>query len=158
MRQTVAAPESQTITNIGYGGHLAVGDVSGDGIADVIVASQNWTFSGLATAGGVFVHRGTGNDRLLIQATASILISSSPLSGAEFGAHVVAGNLVGDPTGQSDVLALDYWTGPETTGEVFAGPIATSGSPSTPGLQLTLRPGLFARLGHPWRGHRRSEQ
>ena len=64
LRQTVAAPESQTNTNFGYPGHLAVGDVSGDGIADVIVASQNWTVSGLATAGGVFVHRGTGTDPL----------------------------------------------------------------------------------------------
>ena len=142
LRQTVAAPESQTNANFGYGGHLAVGDVSGDGIADVIVASQNWTVSGLTTAGGVFVHRGTGTDPLLVQASAWILLAPSPHSGDEFGAHVATGNLDGDPDGQSDVLALDYWTGPETTGEVFAGPILSSASPSTSGLQLTLRPGL----------------
>ena len=142
LRQTVAAPESQTNTNFGYAGHLAVGDVSGDGIADVVVASQNWTVSGLAAAGGVFVHRGTGTDPTV--PAGRRIDSDRPLTTLRRRVRRTRGDGKSRrrPTGQSDVLTLDYWTGPETTGEVFAGPIATSAAPSTPGLQLTLRPGL----------------
>jgi hypothetical protein len=139
--QTVATPGVQTGTDFAYATHLAVADVSGDGFADVIASAQKWPVDGLAGAGAVFVHLGTGVATSPLHPTPRILTSAAPAAGDEFGAHVAAGRLTGLPDGQVDLLAIDYWTAPATGAEVFPGPVVSSGQTSLPALQFTATPG-----------------
>lgn len=142
----VAAPETQVKTDSGYGGDVAVGDVTGDGLADVMVAAPHWKVGDAAEAGAVFLHVATGGPGVLAS-TPVILSGPSPATFDHFASRVAVANLDGDPSGQVDALALDHWDSSEITGDVFVGPLLASGQTTSPSLRIAPRPGLTTGWG-----------
>jgi hypothetical protein len=144
--QTVVPPQLQTAADVNYGFTLAAGDLTGDGLEDVAASASEWASSGVPGSGAVFVHIAVGGSAPL-QATPLVIESPAPAVDDEFGGRVAIADVTGDVSGQQDLLALDYWTGLETTGDVFAGPILAAGQPPVAILRLTTRPGYTTGWG-----------
>jgi hypothetical protein len=144
---SVAAPETQVKTDSFYGTYIEVGDLTGDGLADVIVAAPHWKVGDAAEAGAVFLHIATGGPGVLAS-TPVILTGPSPAPFDHFAGRVAVGNLDGDPSGQVDALALDAWDSSEITGDVFVGPLLASGQTTSPSLRVAPRPGLTTGWGN----------
>lgn len=77
-----------------FGWSLAAGDVTGDGIDDVVVGAENVRVGGRRQAGEVFLFAGSRSFSGTL--TASFL-SPAPQEGGAFGHSVAVGNLNGDP-------------------------------------------------------------
>jgi hypothetical protein len=144
--QTVVPPQLQNTEDLNYGLNLATGDVTGDGFEDVAVSVSAWPSSGLANSGAVFLHPGTSGAQPVQQAPI-VIESPAPAVDDEFGGQVAIADVTGDASGQADLLALDYWTGFETTGDVFAGPLLAAAQPPIATLRLTTRPGYTTGWG-----------
>jgi len=116
-----------------FGYSLALGDVTGDARADVIVGLPQRTVNGHSGAGAVFVFESTSTG---ISRTAKVLVSS--VSGVSwFGSQVVAGHVQGAKP--ADVVASTRWGTASTGGEVFASPV-TNGQVGS--LRFTPRGGF----------------
>jgi len=82
-----------------FGWALAVGDVNGDGWADVLVGAENVRIGGRDQAGRAFLYEGGPS---LFPGTPRELQSPTPQEGAAFGSAVAIGDVTGD--GMGDVL------------------------------------------------------
>jgi hypothetical protein len=140
--QTVAPASTQISTNLGYGSHVRIGDVNGDGRGDLVVGVPKWVEGGVTEAGAVFVHLSTGSRPTMVQVAPIVLTSSTPQLDDDFGSHVAIGELTGDPAGQNDLLALDYLSSPQRTADVFDGPIVATGQSTIPSLRLAPQAGM----------------
>jgi hypothetical protein len=140
--QTLAPAGTQTATDVEYGYGIAVGDVNGDGLADVEVGTPEWTLGGQNDVGAVLVHLSTGSSPAMVQTTPVILLAGAPQQGDWFGGRVAIGELTGDPASQKDLLAQDSQQSNSKTADVFQGPIFASGQPSTPSLRLSPAAGM----------------
>jgi hypothetical protein len=118
-----------------FGSSVALGDVTGDPRADVVVGVSSRTVNGLTGAGAVFVLETTASG---ISRTAKVLTSSVPAKDASFGAEVVAAKL--ESSGRAAVIASTHWNSYATTdGEVFPSPV-TNGQVGS--LRFTPRSGF----------------
>jgi hypothetical protein len=144
--QTVVPPQLQTASDVNYGFTLATGDLTGDGLDDVAASASEWASSGVPGSGAVFVHVAVGGATPL-QATPLVIESPAPQVDDQFGGRVAIADVTGDASSQHDLLALDYWTGLETTGDVYAGPLLAAGQPPIAALRLTTRPGYTTGWG-----------
>jgi hypothetical protein len=136
--QTIVPPSEAG----GYGPSVSVGDLNGDGLPDVAVGAPGWVNGGISV-GAAVVNLSTGQKPAMLQTTPIVLLSSAPYSGQGFAANVVIADTVFDPAQQNDVVALDDYRNGNPSGEVFQGPIAASGQPSTPALHLSPQSGIF---------------
>jgi FG-GAP repeat protein/VCBS repeat protein len=132
--QTIVPPQN------GYGTSVSVGDLNGDGRPDVAVGAPGWVNGGISV-GAVLVHLSTGTRPAMLQTTPIVLLSPAPFGGEGFGARVKVGDAVYDAAHQMDLVALDDFGNGNPTGDVFQGPIAASGQPSTPALHLAPESG-----------------
>ncbi len=135
LTQTIVPPQSADETGV------SAGDLNGDGKSDVAVGVPSWTNGGLSV-GAALVYLSTGTRPAMLQTTPLVLLSPSPFAGQLFAGHAVIADVVPDQTGQLDLIALDHWGTDTPSGEVFQGPIAASGQPSTPALHLAPEPGI----------------
>ena len=78
----------------------------------------------------------------MLQTTPLVLLSPAPTSGEGFGSRVAIADTAFDQAQQKDLIALDDFGYSSPDGEVFEGPIAASGQPSTPALHLAPEPGI----------------
>ncbi len=125
------SPAVSSGDNFGYA--VAVGDVTGDARADVIVGVPQRAVSGHSGAGAVFVFESTAAG---ISRTAKVLVSS--VSGVSwFGSQVVAAHVQGSKP--ADVVASTRWGTSTTGGEVFPSPVANGQIGS---LRFTPRSGF----------------
>jgi len=134
--QTIVPPQ-----NPGYGSSVSVGDLDGDGLSDVAVGAPGWVNGGVGV-GAVLVNLSTGTRPSMLQTTPLVLLSSAPTSGEGFGERVAIADTAFDQAQQKDLIALDDFGYNNPSGEVFEGPIAASGQPSTPALHLAPEPGI----------------
>ena len=126
----------------GYGPSVSVGDLNGDGLPDVAVGAPGWVNGGISV-GAAVVNLSTGQKPAMLQTTPIVLLPAAPYSGQGFAANVIIADTVFDPAQQKDVVALDDYRNGNPSGEVFQGPIAASGQPSTPALHLSPESGIF---------------
>ena len=117
---TLTDPENLSSTNFGAG--VAVADVTGDGITDVVVGAS----SGAGGAGRVWVFPGPN--------------FSSPFSltgskGMELGYRAAIGNFTEAAGGVSDIFSVTGLSSASAEGVVFAGPISSSSL-----VDITLAP------------------
>jgi hypothetical protein len=143
---SAVAPQTQTKAETFYGVDVTVGDVTGDGFADVLVAAPRWSVGSTAEAGAIFIHAATG-DAGVLASTPVIISSPSPHRADHFANRVEVANLDGDPSGQLDALALDGWDSPEVSGDVASAPLLATGQTTVPTLRLGTRPGLALGWG-----------
>lgn len=136
--QTIVQPSQAG----GYGPSVSVGDLNGDGLPDVAVGAPGWVNGGV-NVGAVVINLSTGQKPSMLQTTPVVLLSAAPYGGQGFAANVVIADTVFDPTQQQDVVALDDFRNGNPGGEIFQGPIAASGQPSTPALHLSPETGIF---------------
>jgi hypothetical protein len=116
-----------------FGYSVALGDVTGDARADVIVGVPQRTVNGHSGAGAVFVFESTSTG---VSRTAKVLVSSVATV-TWFGSQVVAGHVQGSKP--ADVIAATRWGTSSTGGEVFPSPVANGQVGS---LRFTPRSGL----------------
>jgi hypothetical protein len=143
---SVAAPQTQTKSDSWYGVDVAVGDVTGDGRGDVLVAAPRWKVGDASEAGAVFLHAATGGPDV-VAAVPIVLSGPSPTSRDHFGNRVDVANLDGDTSGQLDALSLDFWDSADITGDTFVGPLLAAGQPTSPPLGIAPRVGLTKGWG-----------
>jgi hypothetical protein len=125
------SPAVSSGDNFGYS--VAIGDVSGDARADVIVGLPTRTVNGQSGAGAVFVFESTPAG---VSRTAKMLVSSVATV-TWFGSQVVAGHVQGSKP--ADVVASTRWGTSSTGGEVFPSPVV-NGQVGT--LRFTPRSGF----------------
>jgi FG-GAP repeat/FG-GAP-like repeat len=134
--QTIVPPQ-----NVWYGSSVSVGDLNGDGLPDVAVGAPGWVNGGVGV-GAVLVNLSTGTQPSMLQTTPLVLLSPAPTGGEGFGSRVAIADTAFDQAQQKDLIALDDFGYNSPSGEVFEGPIAASGQPSTPALHLAPEPGI----------------
>jgi hypothetical protein len=125
-----------------YGHQLAIGDVSGDGINDIVVTNASWGDGKLPSAGALMVHHGTGAGPTWLSPSAVVLLDASPLRDEQFGAGVLVGNLTASGSGALDAVGIAR-TSP--VAELFRGPLLATGQ--APDSQLRLPAITFWRRG-----------
>jgi hypothetical protein len=136
--QTIVPPSQAG----GYGPSVSVGDLNGDGLVDAAVGAPHWVNAGV-DVGAAVVNLSTGQKPAMLQTTPIVLLSPAPYGGQGFAAEVVIADTAFDPAQQKDLVALDDFDNGNPSGEIFQGPIAASGQPSTPALHLSPESGIF---------------
>ena len=122
-----------------YASDVAIGDVTGDGRQDLIVGVPNREVGGLADAGAIFVHPGSGAaPPYAVAASPLQLFPAVPVSKDYFGFRVEAANA--DSTGALDVVGLGSGNSGRD-GEVVQGPVL-GGQQSNPLFTFEPRPGV----------------
>jgi hypothetical protein len=116
-----------------FGSAVAVGDVTGDGRADIVVGASARTSNGVAGAGAIFVFESTATG---ISRTARVLVPSAA-SRAGLGSEVVVGKL--SNSSGTAIFAATGWGTSSTGGEVFPSPV-TNGQVGT--LRFAPRTGF----------------
>lgn len=117
----------------GFGGGLAIVDVTGDGVPDLIVAASNATAGGASGAGIVFVYPSP-------LTSSSFYTLSEGISGDNLGFQVGAGTLSSSTT--TDVIATTSWRSSVTSfrASIFSGPI--TGNRTASNFDFLPSPGL----------------
>jgi hypothetical protein len=109
----------------GFGTSVAIGDVDGDSIGEVVVGAPNAKVGSVTAAGKVFVFESSGAFQRLVTRPV-------PKKSDYFGVSVAVGNVVGDLHADLIVGARGVDVGTSTdAGKVFAfpGPLGYGGSP-----------------------------
>ena len=133
--QTLVPTNGTTSALATYGRHLAIADVSGDGVSDIVVATESWGDGKLAEAGAILVHHGTGAGPAWISPTAIVLYEAAPARSRKFGAAVLAGDFVRNGEPAMDVIGI---TKNDPSAEVFRGPLLATGQSSESAFALPV--------------------